>query len=649
MATLKDTFTGHNTYYSMADNQTWRGQTWTAASAYTLTGCQLRFYRVGAYSGNVEICIRATDGGGLPTGGNLASFTLDGSTITTNTSGDWVLRYFDSTMEITQGVKYVVLVRPLGVGLIRIRGSSGGGYGNGGHVYTFNGGTDWAESGTADLPFAMWAEDAEESVNAAYLGSAGNFIVAAADNGVFLSTDFGDNWTEYLPDASETTDWVKCICSSDGTYIIVVSSAGAVYRSANSGSSWAAITPAGGDSFSVTKMATSDDGQYMAIVGVNSTDTSKSLYLSTDYGATWAYNNPISTTTPWTDVDISNDGTTIGVSATNQFYCTFDSGSNWREQGLAASAEVWAGLSISGNGETALIANAGTANEYFRGVKTELYTETTWAETDITGVARNFLDDLTQAAQQTTLGLGTGDSPTFVGLTLSGLTASRLVATNGSKQLSSVAALSGWIAGTANEINVTDDGSGGLVIGIVDPLIVSKGGTGLATLTDHGLLLGSGTDAVTPLGAATNGQLPIGSTGADPVLAALTGTANQVAVANGAGTITISTPQDTDTAADIIFNSATLTNLFVLDTVVTGAASITDGTAFEGDTSGGSFSLGLPALTGNGRVLLICCSGSNTLTLDPSGSETINGDTTFDLIEDESLILVDFGTEWRAF
>jgi len=47
----------------------------------------------------------------------------------------------------------------------------------------------------------------------------------------------------------------------------------------------------------------------------------------------------------------------------------------------------------------------------------------------------------------------------------------------------------------------------------------------------------------------TDGQLVIGSTGNIPVAAGLTGTANQLVVANGAGTVTLSTPQDTHTAA----------------------------------------------------------------------------------------------------
>ena len=116
-------------------------------------------------------------------------------------------------------------------------------------------------------------------------------------------------------------------------------------------------------------------------------------------------------------------------------------------------------------------------------------------------------------------------------------------ATNGQIPIGSTGAdpVLATIAGTADEVDVSV-GAGTITIGLVNPLIAGKGGTGASTLTDHGILLGSGTDAVTPLAAATNGQIPIGSTGADPVLATIGGTANQIVVTNGAGTSTIGTP-----------------------------------------------------------------------------------------------------------
>ena len=57
-----------------------------------------------------------------------------------------------------------------------------------------------------------------------------------------------------------------------------------------------------------------------------------------------------------------------------------------------------------------------------------------------------------------------------------------------------------------------------------------------------------------------NGQLVIGSTGNAPVAATLTGTANQVNVTNGSGSITLSTPQNIATTSSPTFNSLTLSN-----------------------------------------------------------------------------------------
>ncbi len=63
---------------------------------------------------------------------------------------------------------------------------------------------------------------------------------------------------------------------------------------------------------------------------------------------------------------------------------------------------------------------------------------------------------------------------------------------------------------------------------------------GLTGLTENALMYANGDGALTSLSAATNGQLIIGSTGVVPSVVALTGTANQIIVTNGAGSITLS-------------------------------------------------------------------------------------------------------------
>ena len=108
------------------------------------------------------------------------------------------------------------------------------------------------------------------------------------------------------------------------------------------------------------------------------------------------------------------------------------------------------------------------------------------------------------------------------------------------------------ITGTANQINVVNTPG---VITISTPQDIHTGATPtFASMTLSGLTANTGLYAdaakvITSYAAATNGQIPIGSTGTAPVIAGITETANQVLVANAAGTITLSTPQDIHTGA----------------------------------------------------------------------------------------------------
>ena len=76
------------------------------------------------------------------------------------------------------------------------------------------------------------------------------------------------------------------------------------------------------------------------------------------------------------------------------------------------------------------------------------------------------------------------------------------------------------------------------IVAVAGTLVVANGGTGATSLTDHGILLGSGTAAITALGEASNGQLVIGSTGADPVLATVTDGPG-IVITGGAGSLEV--------------------------------------------------------------------------------------------------------------
>jgi hypothetical protein len=76
-------------------------------------------------------------------------------------------------------------------------------------------------------------------------------------------------------------------------------------------------------------------------------------------------------------------------------------------------------------------------------------------------------------------------SPTFIGLTLTGLTATRLVATGTGGVLASVSNLASWIAGTANQVSIANDGDGTVTLSLPQDIHTA------ATPTFGGLTLGT--------------------------------------------------------------------------------------------------------------------------------------------------------------
>lgn len=86
---------------------------------------------------------------------------------------------------------------------------------------------------------------------------------------------------------------------------------------------------------------------------------------------------------------------------------------------------------------------------------------------------------------------------------------------------------------------------------------VSDGGTGVGTLTSHGILYGNGTGNVQALAEASNGQIPVGSTGNAPVLATITA-GTGISVTNGAGSITIASATGGVTWTEVTGTSASL-------------------------------------------------------------------------------------------
>lgn len=92
----------------------------------------------------------------------------------------------------------------------------------------------------------------------------------------------------------------------------------------------------------------------------------------------------------------------------------------------------------------------------------------------------------------------------------------------------------------------------------VATLVFSGAAVSMGGFTANSMLYSGGTGLVTATTAATDGQILIGDTGAIPVKASITGTANQITMTPGPGSITLSTPQDIATTSTPTFAGAIL-------------------------------------------------------------------------------------------
>lgn len=212
---------------------------------------------------------------------------------------------------------------------------------------------------------------------------------------------------------------------------------------------------------------------------------------------------------------------------------------------------------------------------------------------------------------------------TFASLTLSDLTASRLVSTDASKVLVSVSALTAWVAGTANQITITDDGDGTITISTPQDIHTGASpeftGLTLSGLTASRLMATDGAKAADSVATLSSW---------------IAGTTNQIIVTDdGDGTITLSTPQDIHTGASPTFDGITLTGETILEpdeVSITAAGGITV-TASHMHVSGDGGPVDITAdpqiaAGTNGQIVLIeGGSDTNTVKLDNGNGLHLHG------------------------
>jgi hypothetical protein len=249
------------------------------------------------------------------------------------------------------------------------------------------------------------------------------------------------------------------------------------------------------------------------------------------------------------------------------------------------------------------------------------------AHTLLVGDGTNAINEVAAGSTGEVLAGSTGADPAFTATpSVTSLTATTVYGTTFD---TNVAAAGVTLSGTtlsadgtdANiDINITAKGTGQVIIDdlqLTTDLAVTEGGTGASSLTDHSVLFGSGTSAITASAALTDGQLVIGDSGSDPSLATLTEGVG-IDVTNGSGTITVASTGTTlneqtddytlvlgDAGKVILMNKATAVTLTV-----------------PKDSS-----VAFPT----GTMIGVIAQGAGTVTIDP-----VDGDVTINSIDDNT-------------
>lgn len=198
---------------------------------------------------------------------------------------------------------------------------------------------------------------------------------------------------------------------------------------------------------------------------------------------------------------------------------------------------------------------------------------------------------------------------------------------------------SGTAAGARTNLGAAASGANSDItslLGLTTALSVAQGGTGVANLTQNGVVIGQGTSGLMAVTAGAAGQCLVSTAGA-PVFQAcpgsagvtsVSGTPNQVIVL-GSGNLTLSLPQDIAVSSSPTFAGLTLSS----------ALSIASGGTGSGTAAGARTNLGAAASGANADITslgsLTSVNTASPLAISSTGNLTLQGANTTLIASDQ--------------
>lgn len=137
---------------------TWRGQTFTTDSLYTVTKVKLQLFRsTGSSPGTITVSIRDTVAG-KPSGGDLCSGTINGNTIVEEPGpGNWYEISFGAGCALSAATQYAIVVRAeSALNWAKWAMDTNSAYSGGDFVSSSNSGSSWDIYSGWDQMFEVW-------------------------------------------------------------------------------------------------------------------------------------------------------------------------------------------------------------------------------------------------------------------------------------------------------------------------------------------------------------------------------------------------------------------------------------------------------------------------------------------------------------
>jgi hypothetical protein len=138
---------------------TWSGQTFQTSGAFDIGKVSFIMKRTAPASGNITMHLRATSLG-KPSGADLASVTIDGSTITTDGAGEWIDFILDTPYSLSSSTYYAIVLSAVSGGETFGMGFWFGGAVNGSYTNSVNSGATWTNNTGIETTFKVYSSGA---------------------------------------------------------------------------------------------------------------------------------------------------------------------------------------------------------------------------------------------------------------------------------------------------------------------------------------------------------------------------------------------------------------------------------------------------------------------------------------------------------